>query len=271
MCKFTEKGDEGVKKELLADKLLARGISAFEYDTLDSTNSEARRYALDGKTTPAIFVAKHQSEGRGRCGRSFYSPDSTGLYMTLLLDVTDDAPSSVVKLTTCAAVATASALQESFGADVGIKWVNDIYVGEKKVSGILAESFSSEARRYVVIGVGVNLSTKRFPSDIEHIAGSLGIEDTECVRTELAQLLGARLFDMYERIKIGDVSYIEEYKKLSIVLGREVTYTVNGECFEGIAEDIREDGGLCIVRPNGTKTVLSSGEISLRIKKEDER
>jgi BirA family biotin operon repressor/biotin-[acetyl-CoA-carboxylase] ligase len=191
--------------------------------------------------------------------------------MTLLLNISDDEPSSIVKLTTCAAVAVSKALKEVTNISVGIKWVNDIYLDEKKVSGILAEAFFANGRRYAAIGVGVNLSTADFPESIAHIAGSLGIKSTKETRDRLVCELAASIFDGYERVKNGDTSYLSEYRSLSIVLGRRVTYIVNGEHFDGVAEDICEDGGLRVIRDDGSMAVLSSGEISLSIKKEDER
>ncbi len=189
--------------------------------------------------------------------------------MTLLLDVTSDAPSSAVRLTTCAAVATARAIEECTDISVGIKWVNDIYVGQKKICGILAQSFAVNERRYAMIGVGVNLATKDFPEELSAIAASLDVEDAPRVSRRLADRIGASLMDIYDEVRAGKTSYINEYKKRSVVLGRLVTYTAGDKQGSGIAEDIDANGALFVRLSDGSVEVLNSGEISLRIKKED--
>ncbi len=265
------KGDKLVRGGIAFETLKKRGVGVFEYETVGSTNTEARVYAQSGGIAPALFLAREQTEGRGRMGRSFYSPRDTGLYMTLLLDVTGDAPSSAVRLTTCAAVATARAVEECTDISVGIKWVNDIYIDEKKICGILAESFIANDRRYVMIGVGINLSTKAFPDEIAGIAASLGLDDASSVVGRLADSIGANLMDIYESVRACDTSYIDEYKRRSVVLGRAVTYTAGDKRGSGIAEDIDENGALYVRLEDGSREILNSGEISLRIKKEDEK
>ncbi len=245
------------------------GVSVFEYDELGSTNTAAREYAqLCGKA-PALILAKKQTEGRGRMGRSFYSPADTGLYMTLLLDVTHDTPHSFVGLTTAAAVATARAIERTTGILVGIKWVNDLYIEQKKVCGILCESFSSGEKRYAIIGIGVNLSTADFPEEIRDIAASLGVADACLVRQRLAESICICLLGIYGQMRAGDTSYIGEYKRRSVVLGREVTFTVGDRQGSGVAEDIDADGALYVRCSDGRLEALNSGEISLRIRKED--
>ncbi len=239
-----------------------------KYKTLDSTNNEARRYAADGGSAPALFVAEEQTGGRGRMGRSFYSPARTGLYMSLLLDVTQAPPASVVKLTCVAAVAAARAIKNTVGVETGVKWVNDLYLDGKKVCGILAESFSLGDKRYAVVGVGVNLWTTSFPSELDGIAGCVTRRVTRDSEEEtvlaLALSVCEEFFDVYE----NGADFIEEYRSRSVVLGKRVVYTVNGQRREGVAEDITDGGGLVVTRDGGEKETLSSGEITLRPEKQ---
>ena len=165
-----------------SDKLFAKKISELiegediridAFELLDSTNTEAKRQALGGLSVPALIIADGQSAGRGRMGRSFYSPASQGLYMSLLVSAKESVSDSL-RLTTAASVAVARSIEEICGISVGIKWVNDLYLNGRKICGILCESFSGEdGKRYTVIGVGLNLYTEEFPRDIKNTAAAL--------------------------------------------------------------------------------------------------
>ena len=247
-------------------ELALRKIELYSFESIDSTQSEARRHAENGKTAPALFVADTQTAGRGRLGRSFYSPSETGIYMTLLLDVTNDPPAGVCRLTSGAAVAVALAAEDVTGASCKIKWVNDIYVNGRKACGILAQSFFAHEKRYVAIGVGVNLCTSDFPDEISGVACSLTDSTGRGKRAELAVAIACRLFDVYSALCQGDVSYMNEYRGRSAVLGKHVTFTQNGITVEGTAVAVNDDGGLCVKLADGNTVTLNSGEITLRIK-----
>ncbi len=247
--------------------LKTRGIAPVCFSEVDSTNSAARRYAAEGGAAPALFVADTQSAGRGRMGRTFFSPAETGIYMTLLFDVTDDAPTSAVAMTSAAAVAVACAAERLTGAECAIKWVNDVYVSGRKACGILAEAFAFGDRRYACVGVGINLATADFPEELRGIAGSLCKEPSQRQRYELTVAVAAELFDIYGRVRKGDRSYMAEYRRRSMVLGKMVTFTRNGISDGGLAVSINDDGGLVVEKDDGTSTVLSSGEITLRVNK----
>ena len=152
-------------------RLSDRGILVAFADEIDSTSAEARRWAECGGKAPALFVAERQTAGRGRLGRSFYSPSDTGIYMTLLLEIGEDFPDTA-GLTSAAAVAVLRGTDRLTQGKTQIKWVNDILLDGKKICGILAESFLVGDKTYAAIGIGVNVSTKDFPEDIRGIAGS---------------------------------------------------------------------------------------------------
>ncbi len=249
------------------DALLAqRGLSLHSYECIDSTNTEARRYAERGGGGNALFVANGQSGGRGRTGKTFYSPEGSGIYLTLLLDITDDAPASVVALTSAAAVALAAACHRVCGVDCGIKWVNDIYVGGKKVCGILAESFTAHGRRFAAIGVGINLCTDSFPEDISDIAGSLVEGRAQGVRRQLVLAVVEELTDIYAALRAGNFCYMDRYRALSLVLGKEIRFWQNGTENDGAVLSIEDSGALKVRLCDGSVVLLSSGEISLRLK-----
>ncbi len=246
--------------------LKKRNISVESFNSIDSTSAQARRYAEGGAHTPALFVANTQSCGRGRLGRSFFSPADTGIYLTLLLDVSDDEPHSIAALTSAVAVAVRSSVQKLCQSPCQIKWVNDIYADGKKVCGILAESFFSRSRRYVAIGVGVNVTSSDFPEEIRQIAGGLCKNAAADTRRELALMLTCRIFDIYQRLCSGDFSHMEEYRKYSLVLGERVIFTRNGVSQTGIATKIDNDGALSVTLDGGEAVLLQSGEITLRLK-----
>lgn len=241
-------------------KLRSCGLRVSSFESIDSTNDEARRQATAGESVPALIIAASQSAGRGRMGRSFYSPADTGLYMSLLLDAGEDM-ASALKLTTAASVAVAEGIEAVFGVKTGIKWVNDVYIDGKKVSGILCESFvSPSGKRYAVIGIGVNISTKNFPEELCGIAAS--ITDKESDRYVLALEISSRLLEF-----IGELSaprIMETYRARSIVLGERVVFIEKGHSETATVKAIEDSGALRVILSDGSERLLCSGEISLR-------
>ena len=255
------------------DKLSAEGIRVFLsesrrkmriicLDETDSTNSEAKRITAAEKE-PLLIAANSQTAGRGRMGRSFYSPGDTGLYMTLALD-TGERVEDAVKLTCAASVAVVRAIEELTDVRPGIKWVNDVFVGDKKVCGILTEGlFDLETGRMarVLVGIGINVSTEVFPPGIH--AASLN-----CVRLKRNRL-AARVTDELMDITEGKKDWLDCYRARSVVIGRDITYVKNGISVSARAIGVEQDGGLLVINENNERSVLKSGEISVRL--EDSR
>ena len=227
-----------------------RDLSIHLFAEIDSTNNEAKRQMEAGCTLPALFLAEGQTAGRGRQGKSFFSPADSGLYMSLALEKPENA-ADAVSLTTRAAVAVCRAIRALTGLAPGIKWVNDLYLNDKKICGILAEA----REQGVVIGIGVNIGKAAFPEELEGIAASLQLPELD------RNVLAARITE--ELFRPGD--YMEDYRAWSIVLGKPVTYWENGAEKSGIAREIDDLGGLLVETESGME-VLRSGEISLRIK-----
>lgn len=248
------------KKQILSH--LQSDLNVVCFDTIDSTNNEAKRNAQNLSLSPMLFVANHQNNGRGRLGRSFYSPGDTGLYMSLLLKASPDFSDNVC-ITTATAVFVTDAIKELCGIDAKIKWVNDIYIGSKKICGILCEAVTDPITSQIsciVIGIGINITTDSFPNELKDIAASL---DTDIDRN----LLCAKITDniLLGEKSVSDRSFIEKYKARSMVINSEITYTENGETKPALAVDINRNGGLVIRTEEGLKT-LSTGEISIRLK-----
>ena len=223
---------------------------------IDSTNTEAKRRRDEAKSAPIVIVADSQSAGRGRLGRSFYSPSETGLYMSVAYSPKGDVVDAVT-ITSKAAVAVCRAIEKFADAECKIKWVNDVYVGGKKVSGILCESTVCDSGETVIIvGIGINLTTKDFPDEIADIAAAVGEIDRKSLAAELARTVIEFAYDGGE--------WIDEYRARSLVLGRKITYIKDGVSRIAQAKEIRGDGAL-VVDEDGALTVLSSGEISVRL------
>ena len=232
---------------------LVKGVKVYAFNRIDSTNNEAVRRIKHGISLPALFIAKSQTAGKGTRGRSFYSSGG-GLYMSLALK-TDDI--RIQKLTILAAVATAQSIEKLTGKEVDIKWVNDIYLGGKKLCGILCERVQNETNDKtlgVVIGIGVNLTVKDFPKEIKDIAANLG----NINRNKLAREITKRITSSLS----SNEDFMEYYKSKSILLGKEVSYIQNGVIHNGTALDIDTTGAL-IVKENGETAILTSGDVTL--------
>lgn len=248
--------------EDLKDKII---IEVLEKTT--STNTIIRQRANESPEG-LVVVAEEQSEGRGRLGRSFFSPGGTGLYISLLLRPEIE-PSEAVMITTAAAVAVCEAL-EKVGADTPqIKWVNDVFVKGKKVCGILTEaSFNPESRKlkYAVLGVGINMYEPEggFPDEIKNIAGSVFSETRENLRDMVTAYFLNSFMEYY--YNLSQKEFLKKYTEKCFVLGKEIN-VICGDCVRGAkALSLDESLGLNVEYDNGEKAVLSSGEISIRTK-----
>lgn len=249
---------------------LDRPMKVMTYSVIDSTNSEAKRLIADGLSEPALLIAEEQTAGRGRLGRSFYSPSATGLYMSILLH--PNAPAAEwLAITSAAAVAVCLAIESltttSSTAMPSIKWVNDVYLGDRKVCGILTEAvtdMTSGLMKSVVIGIGVNLSTAAFPDELADRAASL-YPDTlpPFSRNELAAAIANRLCTLAESLSSG--CWLPLYRERSYLDGKPIRYIENGMWRDAVAIGIAENGGL-IVEEAGAHRTLSSGEVTVRVK-----
>lgn len=244
-----------------------------------STNDLLREMVTQDPTLPqgTMVVAAAQTKGRGRLGRSFFSPPGTGVYLSILLRPGGDAAGGAFdagKITTAAAVAAAEAIRECGGRDVGIKWVNDVYVGGRKVCGILAEAITNPKTGRidsVVLGIGLNLfdPVGGFPDDIKDRAGSiLGRPRTEDagdseMPDRLAACVYRQFFGLYGR---ADEEIAARYRELCFVPGRKVTVIRSGAERPAEAISLDEHCRLLVrYEDDGTEESLFSGEISLRI------
>ena len=234
-------------------------LSVYKYALTDSTNTRARELARSTASDAAI-IARGQTAGRGRLGRSFVSDSGLGLYMSLLIH--PKSTESALTLTALMGVAVCRAIKKLTGLQTGIKWVNDIILCEKKLAGILAEGeFDSQGRlKYSVIGVGVNLIPRDF-LELSDIATSLGEYCTPPSAERLAYAIIREFYKIY-----GKRSYTDElryYRDNSAVTGKEITVIKQEESFSATAVGIADDFSLVIER-DGIRESISSCEVSIR-------
>lgn len=231
------------------------------YPTIDSTNTEAKRLIVNGADDTMLLVADEQTAGRGRQGKSFYSPPLTGIYMTFVFHPMTGLENAVTA-TTAASVAVCRAIEALTDKRPTIKWVNDVYLDEKKICGILTEAvtdFETQTVTSVIIGIGMNITTVDFPSDIDN-ASSLG---AKVKRQELI----ARIASELNKINtVGFDDFISYYRSRSMILGRKIDFIQNGKVTPATAIAIDENGGLEVELTNGEHITLRSGEISIRKK-----
>lgn len=240
------------------------------YDTLDSTNNRAKQLALENASHGTTVIAMQQTAGKGRLGRSFFSPRE-GIYLSIIIKPTFDLSKSVL-VTAAASVAVAQAIESVCGRQAQIKWVNDVYLDGKKICGILTEGITDFETGHIeslVIGIGVNTSVKDFPDELRDTVGAV---DGEYSRAALAAEIISRTLKFAENIESRE--FIREYRDRSMVIGKNVTvykgiYSISPEKeLEGRSAKvlgIDDDGGLEVIYADEKRELLTSGEISVRI------
>lgn len=242
---------------------LPAGLRLREYECVGSTNAVALEAARAGEAEGLIVVAEKQTAGRGRRGRSFFSPAGSGLYMSLLLRPTI-APERAVLLTAAAATAVCGALEAVCGVSASIKWVNDVLVDGKKVCGILVESAAGpDGLEYAVVGIGVNLAEPEggFPEELRGIAGAVsgGAER----RGELVSEILARLMRLYAAIERGEG--VEGYAERVTPPGTRVTVLAPDGAREATVLGTDINCRLLVRYDDGGEGALFSGEISIKV------
>lgn len=236
------------------------------YDAVTSTNDLAKTFAQDQPGKTGLFIAKQQTQGRGRHGRQFFSGLEHGLYLSLVLKPQTDQLQDLPLYTLMAAAAMTQALENYHSEGIRIKWINDLFYGGKKVAGILCESImdlESQTVSALVIGIGLNLAGTFDQEDpaIQQVAGTLfGPKLPEDFNPN--RLIADFIHSLWHyHQSISDRSFIPYYREKLLGLDQAVTYQKGGETFQGVIRGINEDGNLLIQDPSGQILALFSGEI----------
>ncbi len=234
------------------------------FDELGSTNTEALEQARRGAEEGLCVVAKTQTAGRGRLGRAWQSPIGAGLYFSIVLR-----PKLTAKylplLTLMAAVTVHETLRSGFALDPDIKWVNDVLIGGKKISGILAETAETDRGTAVVLGIGINLKPDNFPPAIADIATSIEAETGGPIDpAALLQTLTAKLDHFYEMLQSenGAENIKDEWaKRSSYYSGKDVRVILPNETLIGTTCGLEENGALRVKQPEGEIRIVQAGDV----------
>ncbi len=281
-----------IQKILSESKISA---SVFTFPQIDSTNSEAKRRAAEvgsfrdsnGNLTPkgknlhvSLFAAESQTGGKGRLGRTFVSPADSGVYFSLLYSPRGGVKNPAL-FTAAAAVAVSRAISKLFDEKCSIKWVNDIFLCEKKISGILVEgitNFETGNIDAAVVGIGINLKNANLSGEIAKIAGSIeeakiaqGKNFVPCKKNQIISEVVKNLVEFYEAFDNSDEEIkskmIQEYRASSMLIGKKVKVNpvagFSGESYNATVKEITEEIKLIVETENGEEIALSSGEVSL--------
>ena len=252
---------------LSREKILAYTNSHFSLEVVSqvtSTNDWMKEKAALGEPGGLVLLAGSQTAGRGRMGRPFYSPEGTGLYLSLLIR-TDQLPRDALGVTTASAVATSRAIARFTKEPVNIKWVNDIYVRDRKVCGILTESGSQNGKTfdYIVVGIGVNVFPPAggFPPELS-VAGAVFEPDDD---PDLRNRLTAAMLDELETALtlLRPEEILEEYRRRSWLDHKTVTVHQGTQSYPATVEGIGDSFCLIVRTLNGERKELKSGEVSL--------
>lgn len=255
------------ENDLLSAELIQEGLDEYYtievIEEIDSTNNYCKMHA-DELKDGYVLVADTQTGGRGRNGRSFYSPKQTGIYFTIFLRP-KVAIDLALKLTAASGTAVAEAIEKNYPLKAEIKWVNDVLVNQKKVTGILCEAgfeMNTANLDYMIVGIGINVHPRTFPDDIENIAGSIeDFTNRKVSRNVLLKDVLNIFLDYYKNIDSN--SFLESYRSHSCLIGKEVTVIEAAKSYRAKVIDIDHNANL-VIEKDGKRSVLSSGEIHIR-------
>lgn len=239
------------------------------YESISSTNTVLKELAEQGAEHGTVIISQEQTAGKGRMGKKFFSPSKTGIYLSIL--VRPDIPAQeALFLTTSAAVATARAIEDVSDKKADIKWVNDVYISDKKVCGILTEAaFNIETGKldYAIIGIGINICYPEggFPEDINQIATAVFDKNSDTIHKR--SLLIANLLDYFMDYynNFDKKAYVDEYIKRSMLIHRKIFIFNGNNTIPAIAKEIDRECRLKVQFEDGTEKWLSSGEVSIKI------
>lgn len=245
-------------------------VSVNVRDCVVSTNDLLKSAAEQGAPEGYVIAAQQQTRGKGRLGRSFFSPES-GLYMSILLRPAISASDSLL-ITTAAAVSAARAIETVCGKSCGIKWVNDLFLNGRKVCGILTEAsvdFETGGLQYAVVGIGINVAhpADDFPPELRGIAGAVFdvLPKKGDIKNRLCAEILNNLYGFYENLT--ERTFMAEYKRRSILVGRAVNIIRSNGIVKATATGIDDSARLLVRYEDGSEGVVSAGEVSIRLDK----
>lgn len=244
------------------------GQLVYWYETIPSTNAQAKSMAAKGAPHGTVLIADGQTAGRGRLGRSFCSPAGSGIYMSVILRP-NCPPTDLMHLTCAAGVAICDAVAEAVGIRPGIKWINDLVVNGRKLGGILTElsiDLKTGMVEYAVVGIGINCNQRPedFPPELRQIACSAAMAvgapiDRARLVAAMIRYLEQMSCDLTDRGAI-----MERYRRDCVTVGKEITVIQGQTSRSGRALEVQDDGSLLVQFDEGQTAAVNSGEVSVR-------
>lgn len=243
------------------------GKTIYYYQIVDSTNSVAKDFAKNNAESGTIIISKVQNRGRGRNNHSWTSPIG-GLWMSIILK--PDIPTDKLQyLTLITGISLSKTINEKFNLDSKIKWPNDVYINDKKISGILTEGhITKQSIDYLILGIGVNINNTKsdLNKDLQKKASSL--KDELGYNIDIIDFLNKFLLNLenyYQILTNHEFSRIlTDWRKLTNTLGKIVEVKQTNTTFIGEAYDIGEDGSLIIKEENGKFRTIIAGDCSIK-------
>ena len=258
---------EFIFDELSIKKELNRSHKIHIYNKESSSNTIAKELCIKGEKEGSVVIVKSQTNGKGRMGRSFLSSSENGLYMSIILRPQINAE-ECVSITVAGAVAVLEAIEELTDKKAEIKWVNDIYINDKKCCGILTESamdVNSGKLQYAIIGIGVNLCPPSggFDKEIEDIA--CGVYENDCPKDFKYKLCAKIINNFFKHYEVlQEKNYLKLYRERSCIIGKMVDVYVGNEIVCGTAIDIDDNANLIVKDTFGKIHTFNSGEARVR-------
>ncbi len=245
-------------------KLIGRKIKVL--DTVGSTNDYLKKLGSKGAEAGTVVLAREQTAGKGRLGRTWQTKKDCGIALSVLLRP-EKSPAEISSITPLTGLAVCRAINDFCRLDSRIKWPNDIIVGRKKLVGILTE-MSAEFDRvdYTVTGIGINAGQSAFPDDIAHKATSILLETGRHINKNK---LVARVLEYLEREIVNNHYVLSgtsvfDYQSLCATVGRSVTFNRGRRKISGMAVGISNSGELEVMLSNGTIAYVNSGEVTVQ-------
>ncbi len=237
----------------------------YRFGKIDSTNSHLLKLGDEGFPEGTVAVADEQVSGRGRFGRKWEAEPLSSLLFSMLLRPGFLKRDEMFILTFSAAVAVAEALENTADVKPELKWPNDILLDSKKVCGILLESsFDADRLNHIVLGIGVNVNQSLFPEELKEKATSLLlVTGRKFDREELLHMILNRFAAIYDTLKKGDFySVMRRWRERSKMVGKKVELKLAERIFDGVVEDVTDDGAILIKTSSGLQR-FNAGEITV--------
>ena len=254
-----------MKSEEILKKIKTQGVDIICLESVDSTNEYLKALAKSGAKAKTVVISDSQTHGKGTKNRSFVSRRG-GVYLSILLKPEFNGFDATL-ITPMTAVAVSDAVNNISGKSTQIKWVNDLYLGGKKVCGILCEAgFESDAHTpFIVVGIGVNLFKPKgdFDTEIKEIATAVFEEENPKIKEDFIANLIDTFFEYYD--KIDQKTFLQKYKNANLVLGKEIEFLENLRLKTAKAVEIDDDCRLVVELPDKTLKTLSSGDVKIKL------